>query len=231
MEILRTLASLIRNAVQEEPTYWATKIQDTFGIACAPKEPGTPLDPIVLRQTYSILDLMRPNLVKACGVNTLYFSNSMGPNKSYYPNHGYYVDNSVTLNNDIFYHPDVMDDFFDSHGYFIGRPTQTIVHEFAHGYDAAHDELSVKPEWTKLSGWSAEDRPGLKRLVIMTPGQPPLLGEWYFDPKAKFTRFYAKRNPWDDFADSFAYFAGGLKDKVPANKAEYMSNLLKPYLN
>jgi hypothetical protein len=55
-----------------------------------------------------------------------------------------------------------------------------------------------------------------------------MVGEWYYDPKAGFTRFYAKRNPWDDWADSFSFYVGGLK-KLPDNKTEYFDKLLKKY--
>ena len=153
----------------------------------------------------------------------------MGPNKPYYPNHGYYIHHTVTLNNNIFYHPDVMEDFFDYHGYFIDRPTQTIYHEFAHGYDAFHHDLSKKEDWTKLSGWSPAPKNGLKRLIIKGDGIPDVLGEWFFHPKAEFTRFYAKRNPWDDWADSFSFYIGDLKSKVPAIKRKYFDDLLKKY--
>jgi hypothetical protein len=71
----------------------------------------------------------------------------------------------------------------------------------------------------------------LKRLFIKGQGGvPDVIGEMYFDPRiAEFTRFYAKRNSWDDFADSGAYYLGGLKEKVPATKRKYFDNLLKKY--
>jgi len=172
---------------------------------------------------------MPVELVKACGVTKLIFSSKMGPNMPHYPNHGYYIGDSVTLNSDIFYHPDIMDDFFDHNGYFIDRPTQTILHEFAHGYDAIRGEISLRPEWLKLSGWSKDPKPGLKRLIINAPGVPPVVGEWYYNPKAGFTRFYAKRNPWDDWADAFSFFTGNMKSKLPENKNEYFEALLKKY--
>lgn len=81
----------------------------------------------------------------------------------------------------------------------------------------------------ELSGWSKEPVPGLQRLSIKEPGTPEVIGEMYFDPGAGFTRFYAKRNPWDDFADSFAFYVAGMKSKVPGNKKEYFDKLLKQY--
>lgn len=220
------ISSFLKKVAQS--SLWQDAIKDKFGITCYSKEPGEALDPVILRQSYNILDLMPPELVKDCGVTKLLFSTVMGPNMSHYPNHGYYVDNSVTLNVNIFYHPDIMDDFFDYRGYFINRPTQTLIHELAHGYDEFQGDLSGKPEWLVLSGWSPIKKPGLRRLVINQPGQAPMIGEWYYDPKAGFTRFYAKRNPWDDWADSFSFYIGGLK-KLPDNKTAYFDQLVKKY--
>lgn len=222
---METISGFLRKIADN--SLWQNKIQEKFGISCASKE-GEDLDPIVLRQTYQILSKMPVKLVKDCGVSKLLFSSTMGPNKPYYPNHGYYVDKSVTMNVDVYYHPDIMDDFFDFHGYFIDRPTQTVLHEFAHGYDAAQGDLSVKPDWLSLSGWSPMAKPGLKKMVINDPGMPPKIGEWYYDPKAGFTRFYAKMNPWDDWADSFSFYVAGLS-KLPDNKKKYFENLLKKY--
>lgn len=208
---------------------WQDKIKEKYGISCYPKEPGIVLDPVILRETCQILSEMPLDLVKDCGVSTLYFSSTMGPNRPYYPNHGYYINHSVTFNVNIFYDPDVAEDFFDHHGYFVDRPTQTLFHEFAHGYDVYNHELSLKPEWLKLSDWSPSPKPGLKRLVINTAGLPPVIGEWYFSPNAGFTRFYAKRNPWDDWADSFSFYVARMKSKLPENKIKYFDTLLKKY--
>ena len=153
----------------------------------------------------------------------------MGPCKPYYPNHGYFIDNSVTLNSDIFYNPDSPSDFMDYKGYFVTRPEQTLLHEFAHGYDEIHDFLSAKKDWLSLSGWSEKYFPGLKRLVINDKGAPEVKGEWFYDPTAEFTRFYAKKNPWDDWADSFAFYVSGLKNKVPSKKSDYLKSLLSSY--
>jgi len=220
------ISNLFKRLAQS--TIWQDKIHEKYGITCYSKEPGDVLDPIILRQTCNILSLMPTKLVKDCGINRLYFSSTMGPNLSYFPNHGYFIDNSVTLNVNIFYHPDIMDDFFDYRGYFVDRPTQTVLHEFAHGYDGSHGNISQKSEWTKLSGWSPIPKPGLKQLVINQKGRPPIIGEWYFDPKAGFTRFYGKRNPYDDFADCFSFYIAGLS-KLPENKKNYFDNLIKKY--
>ena len=102
-----------------------------------------------------------------------------------------------------------------------------------HGFDEKQgdkeDWLSLKKDWLELSSWSEKPKEGYKRLVIREKGSPELKGEWYYGPGAKFTRFYARRNPWDDFADHFSYYVGGLKSFLPHNKREYFEKLLKKY--
>jgi hypothetical protein len=227
--MMKTLVSTIALLATNIQDHWMQKIKDTFGIKVSAKESGYVIDPTVTRQLFGILSNMPAQEVKDCKVYDVYFSFTMGPNLPHYPNHGYYINNSVTLNVNVFTDPDQSDDFLDPHGYAVNRATHTVVHEFGHGYDMNNGDLSLKPEWLKLSGWSKDAKPGLKRLVIKDPGAPVVIGEMYFDPRAGFPRFYAKRNSWDDFADCFAFFVVGLQDKLPENKQQYFKKLLSKY--
>ena len=214
-----------------ETSFWAEKIKSIFGL---PSQADSEIDGIhwILRETYNILKPIPPELVKACDVSGLIFRNDMGENHEFSPNHGYYRESNktVTLNADIFIHPDQPDDFIDQKGYFLTRAEQTLIHEMGHAYDHCHGDLSLQPAWMSLSGWSEEPKLGLKRLRIKEEGTPEVVGEMYYDPKiAEFTRFYGRRNSYDDFADCFGYWVAGLKDKVPEKKAEYLDNLLKKY--
>ena len=161
----------------------------------------------------------------------MYIDYKMGPSLPYYPSHGYYfeLNNSITLNNNIFDDPDRPEDFTDSNGYFFNRGTHTVLHECFHSFDANQGTLSEKPEWMGLSGWSKTPKPGLKRLVINEPGKSPVMGEMYFNPSAGFPRFYAKRNCWDDFADSMTFYILNFKNNLPENKIQYFNKLLKKY--
>jgi hypothetical protein len=215
-----------------EASFWAEKIKSRFGL---PSRADSEIDGIywILRETYNILRLIPPALIKDCGVTALIFK-YLGENKPLYPNHGFFreSDKTVTLNSDMFIHPDQPEDFFDGHRYFITRSAETLYHEFGHGFDACHGELSLQPAWMKLSGWSKEPGPGLERLHIKDREAPEVIGEYYYDSKYKangFTRFYAMRNPWDDMADSFSFFISGMKDRVPDSKRVYLDKLLKKY--
>lgn len=226
---MKAYADIIRSAawkIDDSSTlHWANKIKEDFGLRCLITK-NLPMPHIVLRQAHQILSKMGSPLVRACGIKKLAIRGDMGPNKPYYPNHGYFHDETVAINADTFYNPDFPDDFYDHRGYFTTRPEQTLIHEFGHGYDEHNGMLSLKPDWLKLSGWSETPKPGLKRLVIKEPGTPEVIGEMFFDPKAGFTRFYAKRNSWDDFADCFSFFVAGLRDKLPQNKNMYMKKHL-----
>ena len=224
-----TIASYLKKtALQSKIDYWSSKIRDNFELN-SELGPGVYGGHIILREIFHILEPVPPDLIKSCGIRNLLIRADMGPNRPYYPNHGYFVSNQVALNADIFYHPDQPDDFFDHYGYFLTRPQQTLLHEFGHGFDEYHSNLSVQKSWLQLSGWSENYKPGLKRLIINDKRAPKVVGEWFYDPKALFTRFYAKRNPWDDWADSFAFYTGKLQDKVPSNKKNYFNKLLKKY--
>lgn len=233
---MRTLAynlkSIASTIIKESSgNYWVSCIKDQFGLDLE-WDSGIKNDDFWLfRQIYNILRPIPPELIRGCGVIKLILDTTMGPNKPYYPNHGFYrpSDKTITLNADIFYHPDQPDDFFDYRGYFISRPSQTLLHELGHALDACLGDASLKPDWLSLSGWSPEPKKGLQRLLIKEKGSPPVIGEWYFNPSAGFTRFYAKRNPYDDWADSFAFYLAGLKSKIPTNKLNYFNILLTKY--
>ena len=234
---MKTITSSLRRLSFEisrasEASFWAEKIKSRFGF---PSQADPKIDDIywILRETYNILRPIPPDLIKDCGVVRLIFKN-LGPNKPLYPNHGYYreSDRTVTLNSDMFIHPDQPEDFFDKNQYFLTRAGETLYHEFGHGFDFNHGELSLQPAWMVLSGWSKEPGPGLERLHIKDKGAPEVIGEYYFNSKFKadgFTRYYAMRNPWDDWADTFAYYLSNLKNKVPSTKSKYFDNLLKKY--
>lgn len=226
---METIASYIRKvATEQEIKYWASKIKDQFNLD-SELNAGVTDGHCILREIFHILEPIPPDLVKECGIQNLLIRGDMGPSKPYYPNHGYFTGNQVALNADIFHHPDLPDDFFDHHGYFLTRPQQTLCHELGHGYDSYHDNLSLQKRWLTLSDWNKNFEPGLKRLIINEKEAPKVVGEWFYNPEAGFTRFYAKRNPWDDWADSFAFYIAGLRDKVPPKKTEYFNGLLEPY--
>jgi hypothetical protein len=215
-----------------DQNHWEEKLKDTYGLKLE-MAPEVHDGQWITRQICDILKPISPKLIRACGVIKIIVKD-LGPNKSYYPNHGFFreSDYTVTLNSDIFYHPDMPDYFWGNKGEFVSRPAETLYHEWIHSLDAKMGNLSLKPDWLKLSGWSETYKPGLKRLEIKEKGAPEVIGEYYYDPKfgvtSNFTRFYARRNPWDDLADSGAYYlAPGMKDKVPPTKRAYFDKLFK----
>lgn len=232
---VRSLASTIIKS--SDITHWKTLCCDKYGLSTV-FDTGVQDQLPIMRQICLILRPIPPEIVKNCGIVNLYIRGDMGPNKPYYPNHGYFHDQLIALNADIFIHPDSPDNFSDERGYSISRPQHTLIHELGHGFDTynknafnkdASTDLSLQPEWLKLSGWKEESAPGLKRIVIEDKRAPKIVGEWFYDPRADFVRFYAKRNPWDDWADSFAYYFSTLRNKVPAPKKAYFDRLFRPF--
>ena len=224
IRIAQQIRRLAQDLVHNEVDYWKDRIQTRYGITVSGCDDGT-----VIRQIYFILNPVPTQLIKDCGITKIVLRD-LGPNLPHYPNHGWFVGDEITLNIDIFLHPDEPDDFVDHRGFFLTRAQQTLLHELGHALDKRLGDLSLQDPWMRLSGWSKEYRPGLKKLIIRDPGAPEVIGEYFYDPSiARFTRFYGARNPYDDLADCFAFFVGGLKNKVPPTKRDYFKALLKKY--
>lgn len=167
-------------------------------------------------------------LAMDCGIKRVDFED-MGPSMKYYPNHGKYVDNTLVINQNILSDPFVEK---DDEGNEINKFNLIFYHELGHGFDdikSENDMLCTEPSWLNLSRWSKEPRSGLKRLIIKCPGKPILKDDWYYDPGSGFPRYYGKRNPWDDWADCFSFYVGGLRSRLPENKRNYFDNLLGEY--
>jgi hypothetical protein len=197
----------------------AAKISSSYGMDTEEQ------DADLLNKTLSALSKMPAELVKDCGIKVLEFED-MGRSEEFFPNHGYYVNNRLVLNSMLTEDPKR---YQDASGSIMDKFEQTLYHELGHGWDDCFGNVSEQEEWLNLSGWSKEYKTGLKRIIIEEPGQEKVVGEWCFDPSCGFTRFYAKRNPWDDFADSFAYYVAGCKSFLPKNKIEYFDKYLGKY--
>lgn len=194
-------------------------IQDRFGMVVDCEDP---------RQISALavaLERIPAALVKDSGIKFLGFKD-LGPSKEYYPNHGLYVGNKLFLNTQLLEDEQI---FVDKSGRSLNRFEHTLYHEMGHGWDDIHGLPSSLPAWLGLSGWSPTAQPGLSRITIIESGVPDKVGEWYFSPQAGFPRFYAKMNPWDDFADCFAFYVGGLGGFLPANKTKYLDTALWQY--
>lgn len=189
-------------------------------------------DMACLRMLKDSLKYLNPELVKKCGIKSLAFED-LGPSKEYYPNHGVYRDNgTLVLNTQLLEDPLLIAEA--ESGRAMNKFDQTLYHELGHGFDHENrvndgedGDESLQKEWMDLSEWSKEPKPGLHRIRIKDKGTPELVGEYYFSPEAKFTRFYGKRNPYDDYADCFSYYVAGLKSFLPENKIQYFDKRLK----
>jgi hypothetical protein len=183
-------------------------------------------DPLLVSLVADALEVMPDQLVRDCGIKRFGFED-LGESKEYYPNHGYYVNDTLVLNSKL---PEDQILFSDpSTDKSMNRLEHTLYHELGHGWDAKMGDLSIKPEWLDLSSWSESRVDGHVRIVINDGDSPEMVGEWCYSPDAKFVRFYARRNPWDDFADTFSFFVKGQKGFVPPEKAAYFDSRLGKY--
>lgn len=164
-------------------------------------------------------------LIAACGIKELGFKD-LGVSREYFPNHGLYVDDKLFLNTQNIDDPIVHK---DGSGRTLDRFEHTLYHELGHGLDKMRDNESQRDPWLSLSGWSKEPFPGGLKVIISEEGCEDVHGTWFYDSKASFPRFYAKQAPWEDYADCFAFYVGGLKDFLPAAKIKFLDGILSPY--
>lgn len=205
--------------VLESAEYVARTVLERYGMAVSMSHP------YLLDTVLSSLSNIPSSLVRDSGVASIGFKD-LGPSMEYYPNHGVYVSDTLFLNTTL-----VDDDqvFSDKSGRLLNRFDHTLYHEIGHGWDARNGMPSDSHQWLSLSGWSKDPSPGLCRVVIKEDGGPEKTGEWFFSPSAEFPRFYAKTNPWDDWADCFAFYVAGLHDFLPETKTRYFDSVLGHY--
>jgi hypothetical protein len=185
--------------------------------------PGSP--PELVGRIAQALKALPEKLIKDCGIRLIGFQD-LGPSREYYPNHGLYVNNKLILNSQLIDDPTVYVDGIA--GKKLEAFDHILYHEMGHGWDMVKGELSLKPEWLNLSGWVEDPTSGKVRIIIRDKDVPePLVGEWYYTPGTKFVRYYARRNPWDDFADTFAFVAAGMRGFIPDDKFNYFDEKIK----
>lgn len=169
-------------------------------------------------------------------ISRIEFDPSLGKSKKIYPNHGRWENNFATM--------------FLNRGVIDLEPAESIhliVHEIGHALDHKLNNISKTQEWLDLSDWTT-DPPGItpvqksdsdylhqgkyRRLRIE---EKSLLSvsEWWYDEDADFVRWYAKRNPQEDFCESFAYYIIGEMNRFKGceDKAEFIKNNVLTYGN
>lgn len=174
------------------------------------KEYATQLGAITFDEAKIIFNGFRliPKKILKNLINRIEFDPSLGKSKKIYPNHGRWEDNFSTM----YLNRSVID----------LEPMESIhllIHEVGHALDHKLNDLSKTDEWMNLSGWTT-DPPGItplqksnkdylhhgrfRRLKIEEKGLYSV-SEWWFNGDADFVRWYASRNPQEDFCESFAY--------------------------
>lgn len=93
----------------------------------------------------------------------------------------------------------------------VSRALHTTIHELTHAIGTATG-LDESPEWLALSGWveASDDPEGTSRYWESRPGWTPQgHSEWRHRLGCWFTRDYARRSPFELFADACTHIALG----------------------
>lgn len=93
---------------------------------------------------------------------------------------------------------------------YTSRALHTTLHEMLHAIGCATGLDTCAP-WLALSSWveAADDPPGTERYCETRPGWEPGPSPWRHRSNCWFTRAYASRDPYEDFADAATYIALG----------------------
>ena len=180
-------------------------------------------NPTLVHAVAVALEKLDAGLVKQCGIGYLGFED-LGVSQKYGPNHGYCrirgdKPKELVLNTQLVDDPLL---FKDSAGRTMDRFQHTLYHELGHGWDYSKGEISMEDDWLLLSGWSQYGSAGKVRVVVGSDElDEELVGRWYYDPNAEFVRFYARLDPYEDMADTFAFVVSGLHEFVPKNKLDF----------
>jgi uncharacterized protein YdaT len=110
---------------------------------------------------------------------------------------------------------------------WIYHPELTVVHEVGHSiYENFTKEK--RQEWKDLSGWVKGTKDGNSAPYKETrPGWEPYNSAWTHKLGIGFTRFYAEKNPNEDFADSFAFFILGKGAQMERSKRTFLEQYIR----
>lgn len=196
------------------------KFEDEYGIELS--------DNATREQAQALWDALKniPKNFLEGKVERICLDERMGRSKRYYPNHGKYIEEEkkVMINPTVF---NSKEKFEDDQGHSMSKVAQVIVHELSHGIDDANG-FSDEEEWREISDWKKigeDEKPpkGYKRLTIKEEGTPTLVSPWVFKADTEFPRWYAARNPKEDFAESCCFALAGLVGRFHGDtgKAKY----------
>jgi hypothetical protein len=107
----------------------------------------------------------------------------------------------------------------------------TLVHEVGH---SLYDNLSPEEvkAWQTISGWMEGTKEGqAPPYEERRPGWEPQTSKWTHVAGAKFPRYYAEKNPNEDFADCFAFFLLNKAYRIGDAKKAFFDSYIKHHVN
>lgn len=141
--------------------------------------------------------------------------------------HGRYIDGKILFN------PDNLSlrQHFGGGELAIGHADLTTVHEVGH---SLFDHLSPeeKQAWEDISGWMEGTKEGqAPAYEERRSGWEPYTSKWTHKVGAKFPRYYAEKNPNEDFSDCFAFFLMNKAYRIGDEKKSYFENYMKAHVH
>jgi hypothetical protein len=100
-----------------------------------------------------------------------------------------------------------------------------VLHEIGHVLDKKF-KYSSKKDWLNLSGWVEDPIVKKGKINLIIPKESgEVRSQWYHDKNAKFVRWYSEFGPAEDLTDSFSFYVGGLLNRIPKEKKDYIGKI------
>lgn len=107
----------------------------------------------------------------------------------------------------------------------MSKLEHALYHEFGHSIDEVY-KFSEDPNWLKLSGWEQNYKGNDKKRLVIPIDNGNIESLWYYSSNASFPRWYASRSPKDDFAECTSFYLGGLSDRLPKDKKQFIEGII-----
>lgn len=121
---------------------------------------------------------------------------------------------------------------FEDNGKKMSMLEYVLFHEIAHTKWKNLPE-DKKQEWYNISGWQLNPtiKENLTNLAIPQEGNKKLISNWYYSNVAEgsFCRWYSRRNPKDDFSDTWVFVKKGLIGRLEGSIGKQKVGFIKKY--
>lgn len=117
--------------------------------------------------------------------------------------------------------PEIFDteDFSDTQNR-MSKLEHLIYHEFGHALDNKYG-FSNDKYFLRIAGWTKDKNVNNTELNINKNER------WFYDPDYQFSRWYAKTSPRENLAEDFAFYFGGLYNRLDERALNYIKEKIQ----